>query len=130
MGITAMIMGWRERLTAGAELQLLGADGRQGIARELGVAEGLLAALAARGRQSAAELPRMMRALALDPEEVGRRRPRVLRDLEVTCSLCRHTARCRRDLDAGRALVSFGAICPNKQTLTALRNERVDTGAR
>jgi hypothetical protein len=122
MNVAGIIEAWLHRLAAAGELASLGAEAHGSVARDLGITEGTLVALAEKGPQD--QLPRMMRALALDPEQIRRRTPGILRDMEVVCSRCRRARQCRRNLDRGQAGRNFGAFCPNETTLTALREEK------
>ena len=125
MSIAGIIQGWLDRLSAAGEHAFLESEAPGTVARDLGITEGTLVALAAKRADGSAELPRMMRALALDPEQIRRRAPWIMRDMEVICSGCRGSRQCRRNLDRGQAGRNFGAFCPNEAMLTALREDRV-----
>src|SRR5829696_4723009 len=125
--LTDRIDGWRRQRAAFRELEEIGPDGRVALSRDIGVSADALSRLVARGLDSAAGLPRLMRALGLDPERVAKVGRAVARDMEVVCSECRSSSRCARDLDAGKAHLEYEAYCPNAETLTALLQE--DRGA-
>jgi hypothetical protein len=90
------------------------------IARDLSLSPVELATLVRRGADAPHELPKMMRALHLDPAAVQRVEPMVMRDLQRVCSLCEHKRQCARELAAGTAAEDYDAYCPNAGTLTAL----------
>jgi hypothetical protein len=121
--LTDRIDGWRRQRAAFRELEEIGPDGRDALSRDVGVSAGSLSRLVARGPDAAAGLPRLMRALGLDPERVANADRAVARDMEVVCSECRSSSRCARDLDAGKAHLEYEAYCPNAETLSALLQE-------
>jgi hypothetical protein len=125
MTIAAIIRDWSRRLAGAGELAALGPEGRGELAREFGMTEGRLVSLAVEGQQSATQLPRMMRALALDPDQIRRQAPAIFRDMEAVCSQCRGSRRCRRNLDRGQAGRNFGGLCPNEPTIAALRQQHI-----
>jgi hypothetical protein len=124
MGLATMIRQWHSNRARAHELDALGPDQREALARDIGVAEDVVLRLAARGAQAGTELPRLMQALALDPEGIRHERAALMRDMSVTCSECAVAARCRRDLDQGQASLTYRGYCPNAETLRELRGER------
>ena len=124
MGLAATIRQWGSNWTRADELDALGPDQREALARDIGVPEDVLIRLVARGPQAGAELPRLMQALSLDPEEIRHERAALMRDMSVTCSECAAVARCRRDLDRGQASLTYRGYCPNAETLRELQGER------
>jgi hypothetical protein len=75
----------------------------------------------AQGNPDAGDLlPRRMRALGLEPDELARTMPEVARDLERVCSHCASYGRCQRDLDHSSDGTGWKAYCPNAQTLEAI----------
>ena len=126
MGLAATIRQWRSNRAQAHELDALGADQREALARDIGVPEDVVARLVARGAQGGAELPRLMRALSLDPEGIRHEQAALMRDMSVTCLECAVVARCRRDLDCGQASLTYRGYCPNAETLHDLRGERPD----
>ena len=121
--LTDRIDGWRRQRAAFRELEEIGPDGRDALSRDVGVSAGSLSRLVARGPDSAAGLPRLMRALGLNPERVSNTDRAVARDMEVVCSECRSSSRCARDLRAGKAHLEYEAYCPNAEILSALLQE-------
>ncbi len=94
------------------------------LARDAGVSEQALRGLIAQGSQADAELPRLLRALSLDPQTIRRRHPEVLREMSIICSTCRTKRECRHHLEQGTAGQQFEHYCPNAQTMATLENER------
>jgi uncharacterized protein YjiS (DUF1127 family) len=124
MGLAATIRNWRSNRARAHELDALGPDQREALARDIGVSEDTVVRLVARSAQAGAELPRLMKALSLDPEGIRHERAALMRDMSVTCSECAVVARCRRDLDRGQTFLSYCGYCPNAETLRELRGER------
>jgi hypothetical protein len=123
MGLKDIYSGWQKRWAALRELDELGSDGREALARDIGVPQEALPRLMATRSRPAQELPRLMRVLSLRPDEVGRKHPAVMRDMLLACAGCAEARRCRRDLDGGPARVAFKRYCPNAETLEALSHE-------
>lgn len=127
--LTDRMEAWRRRRAAFRELEEIGAEGRNAVCRDVGVDAPALARLVARGPDSAAGLPRLMRTLGLDLERLARVDPALARDMKVACAECRSLARCGRDLEAGTARLSHKAYCPNAATLAALSAQIAEDGA-
>ena len=118
------ITRWRTSRRAGQELTSLDAGELAALGRDVGLSPDQLTRLMARG--AGEELPRLMRAVGLVPERVGRTHPDVMRDMSVVCSGCDVVKRCRRDLDRGWMPV-VQRYCPNAETIKALQAERCRT---
>ena len=103
------------------DLDACGEDAAR-MANELGVSKQELYALVAKGPQSADELPRMMRALGLNPAIIDQTLGEVMRDLQRHCAMCDHKGECRDDLAAGRAAAHYREYCANAATLDALKS--------
>jgi hypothetical protein len=118
MKVLEHIRHWRRRAADVAALDALGQGGREQMARDLAVSEGALQALATSDKTD--ELPRLLRALELDPQVVERRDPALMRDLATVCAGCSEGARCRRELAVGNAAESYAEYCPNGASLALL----------
>ena len=125
MGLAAAIRKWRSRWVQTYELGGLGRDQREALARDIGVSQDALEALVARGPGAAAELPRLMRALGLAPENTENIHSTVMRDMTVVCSGCKLKHRCQNDIDCGLAPVVL-RYCPNTSTIKALHRDRYE----
>ena len=123
MNLGNTVRQWQMRWAQVRELEALGREQREALARDIGIPPEMLPVLVARGPDAAAELPRLMQALSLDADEIRKIHAALMRDMSLTCSGCTAAVRCRDDLDAGRSPARFGAYCPNAETLTDLSGE-------
>ena len=98
------------------------------MAQDLNIPPAELRALAANDEHSADLLLKMLVALKIDPEEVTRHDPGVMRDLERLCVACGHKRQCRHEFAQGTAAANHGAFCPNSFTLDALFEEMAAGG--
>ena len=96
------------------------------IASELQVSPGELDTLVRRGPHAADELPKLLKALGIDPTGLARTEPLVLRDMERVCSLCHHKRECDRDLAAGTSADHYEGYCLNAPTIDALNRQAVE----
>ena len=96
------------------------------IASELQVSPGELDTLVRRGPHAADELPKLLKALGIDPTGLARTEPLVLRDMERVCSLCHHKRECDRDLAAGTSASHYEGYCLNAPTIDALNRQAVE----
>ena len=96
------------------------------IASELQVSPGELDTLVRRGPHAADELPKLLKALGIDPTGLARTEPLVLRDMERVCSLCHHKRECDRDLAAGTSADRYEGYCLNAPTIDALNRQAVE----
>lgn len=117
MTLASLIRQWQERRAVAREWEALEPGERQALARDVGVSEELLTSLAARGPEAAAELPRLMTALSLDPRAIGLERPALMRDMTLVCSECIEKARCRQELAREQASAAYTEYCLNAETL-------------
>lgn len=130
MGLGSKIREWQANWAQAHELDALDQDQREALARDIGVSADMLPVLVARGPDAAAELPRLMEALSLDPEGIRQIHAALMRDMSLTCSGCTTAVRCRDDLAHGRAPAHFTEYCPNAETLQELECERIVAAAR
>lgn len=121
MRVFDRISNWIAGARSRRELARLGARDVERLARDSGVSNAELVALARQGPDAGSLLPRRLAALGLDAEELARREPQVLRDLQRVCSLCESTGRCRRELNRDPDNPAWETYCPNVTTLRALR---------
>jgi hypothetical protein len=120
MGLAATIRQWHSKWLQAHELNALDTEQRQTLARDIGIPEDVLSNLAALGPKAGSELPRLMEALCLDVARIRRGQAALMKDMQVTCSQCPATARCRRHLDQGHARLLYSLYCPNADTLREL----------
>ena len=91
-----------------------------GIARDLKIAPGELAALTKKGPGAAVLLRRLLVALGVNADELERCDPAVMRDLQRLCITCGYKRQCELDLASGAITDNFRDYCPNAFTLDAL----------
>jgi hypothetical protein len=123
MGLATAIRHWHSSRIRASERDALGPDQREALARDIGLPADVLGRLLARGNEAGAELTRLMETLSLNPDRVRRMQAALMRDMSVTCSECAAVARCRRELEGGRAASVYTEYCPNAETLGELRAE-------
>ncbi len=120
MSLATTIRHWYSKWAQAHELDALGTEQRQALARDIGIPEDVLCDLAARGAGAGSELPRLMDALSLDVERIGHTQAALMQDMTITCSRCPAIDRCRRHLDQGHARLLHRLYCPNAETLREL----------
>jgi hypothetical protein len=102
------------------ELARCGPDEIARAARDLGVSPGELGRLASKGPHAADQLPKLLRALGVDPKKLSSGDPAMMRDLQRLCITCGQKGRCEHELAAGTAARNFRDFCPNAISLDAL----------
>jgi hypothetical protein len=123
MTLANMIERWQVSWAQGHELDDLGPEEREALARDVGLPAQMLPSLIARGPDAAAELPRLMEALSLDVDRVRQVHAALMRDMSIVCSGCTAAVRCRSDLNYGQAASRYAGYCPNAETLQELKGE-------
>ena len=77
--------------------------------------------LAGNGPHAANQLPKLLRALGVDPDELASIDLGTRRGLERICITCGHKTQCEHDLAAGTAAGgSYNDYCPNAKSLNAI----------
>jgi len=99
------------------------------IARDMGLSSGELLSITAKGPHAADELPRLLRALGVDPQKLGSKDPGTMRDLQRICITCGHKGRCQHDLARGTVASQYHNYCPNAIALDALFHENRRTSS-
>ena len=90
------------------------------IAGDLGISAGDLEELVRQGPHAADELPRLLKTLGIDENNLASAQPMLLRDMERVCALCGHKGQCDRDLVAGTSAEHYAEYCPNAPTIETL----------
>lgn len=90
------------------------------IASELRVSPTDLNELVRQGPHAADELPKLLKLLGIEEEDLAHTQPLVLRDMERVCALCAHKSQCDRDLDDGTLAEHYEGYCPNAPTIDVL----------
>jgi hypothetical protein len=65
-------------------------------------------------------IDKRLAALELDPEDIRKLSPLLLRDLERTCAMCADKGRCADDMAADPQAPGWESYCPNSGTLRSL----------
>lgn len=121
---------WRETGRARYELAGLGAAETERIAHDLGLTSSQLQNITMHGPESADLLYRRLAEVGLDPMEILRNEPGVLRDLERTCALCDGRRECAHDLEERPDDPKWKTYCPNRETVETLLAEFAAAGRR
>ena len=111
------------RRVALREMEALGCE-MPAIARDLGLTELQLRALALQEPGVPKHLKRMVAALQIT-DKFESADATLSRDMQSLCSLCKTKRRCGRELRGGTASQRFEEFCPNAHNLIALRGDRV-----
>jgi hypothetical protein len=119
-GIIQSVLGWLHKLAPAEEIDRLGKEEIDRIARDMGVNEYELRTLARTPAGATVLLNRRLATLHLDSEHTGRIQPAVLRDLQVHCAMCAAKKRCAGDLASGVLDSTWQDYCPNAHTLRDL----------
>ncbi len=119
--IANWVKKYRDAVGLRAELAHCGADEVAHIAHDLGMNSEEFVSLASKGPHAADQLPKLLRALGVDPVELASVDPGNLRALERICITCGHKDQCEHDLAAGNAAKhSYRDYCPNAKSINAL----------
>ena len=94
------------------------------LAADLGITEADVRDVVPRITDHGDLMDKMMRARGLDPAVVRRSFSALVRDMEVTCSRCRESRICRRELDSGTAAGYAHDFCANADEMDRLREIR------
>jgi len=118
--IANWVKKYRQAVGLRGELANCKADEVALIARDIGVSPEELVFIANKGRNAADELPKLLRALGVDPQKLASNEPATIRSLQRICISCGHKNQCQHDLAAGTAASHYRDYCPNAMSLDAL----------
>jgi hypothetical protein len=90
------------------------------LAQDVGMNGGDFLKIATQENGTAELLQRRLKALRLDEDEIRLLSPLLLRDLQVTCSLCAAKSQCSSDMDRSDRPQGWETYCPNAGTLATL----------
>ena len=93
----------------------------EALAEDCGLSSHQLLALVKAGPHAADEMPQVMRALNIDPDEVDFTMRKLFRDMQIACSGCQSKDQCRRDLTQKKIDKTFLSYRNNADSLNALR---------
>ncbi|MCM2292154.1 DUF6455 family protein [Allorhizobium sp. BGMRC 0089] len=91
------------------------------LAADCGITPDQLYDLAKAGPHAADEMPKMLRALNIDPVEVASRCHITFRDMQIACSCCPDKATCRKHLAEHTVHGHFLEFCPNAAQIIELK---------
>ncbi|HET8995177.1 MAG TPA: DUF6455 family protein [Acetobacteraceae bacterium] len=127
-GLLARAIEWIKAYNARQqELGRLSRDDIDMMASDLGMSAADLCDVLPRSADNTFLMDSMLLARGLDPDEVRRSLTPLLRDLELACTRCAATGRCKRELLAGTAAMHSHQFCPNADTIDDLLEERANT---
>lgn len=112
---------WLRAQISSREIDALDPATLRQLARDNGVTEVDFHDLAMRQDGNAELLRRQLAQAGIDPDQLARTHASVMRDMEIVCSSCLATRRCRRALDHQDAAQHTAQYCPNAHTIDALR---------
>lgn len=113
-------MATRDRWARMAELRDLPSDELERVASDFGVSTGELIEASGRPAGTQELLERRLAALGLDPEEIWKLSPMILRDLQRTCGCCPERQRCKDDMKLSPLAEGWESYCGNSGTLKTL----------
>ncbi|WP_114861287.1 hypothetical protein [Azospirillum brasilense] len=114
-----LLRGWRGVRSLNA-LQALAPHDRDRVLADAGLTD-LTAPAVLRAGHVGALLPAAMALHGVDGAMVEQDRPDLMNDLQRVCALCRGARTCRRLLAEGCTQPEHARLCPNADTLDALR---------
>jgi hypothetical protein len=118
--IAAWVKNYREAIGLRNEMANCTPEQVAAIARDMGLTSGELLSITAKGPHAADELPRLLRALGVNPDKLASQDPGTMRDLQRICVTCGHKGQCQHDLAQGTAASHYRDYCPNAISLDAL----------
>jgi hypothetical protein len=118
--IANWVTKYRQAAGIRRELAKCGPEEVAAIARDIGLSTKELEVIASKGPNAADELPKLLRALGVDPQKLPSDRNKTLRDLQRICITCSHKAQCKHELAAGTAANRYRDYCPNAISIDEL----------
>ena len=123
--IATWVRNYREAIGLRNEMANCTPEEVAAIARDMGLTSEELLSVTAKGPQAANELPRLLRALGVDPDKLASQDPGMMRGLQRICITCGHKGQCRHDLAKGTAASHYRDYCPNAISLDALFHDNL-----
>ena len=118
--IADWVTRYRQAIGLRRELANCGAEEVAAMARDIGLSAQELEFIASKGPNAAAELPKLLRALGVDPKQLPSNGRTTMRDLQRLCITCGHKAQCRHELAVGTAAEHYRDYCPNAVSIDEL----------
>ncbi len=120
-GMLTRVLDWiRAYAARQEELAHFSREDIAAMATDLGMTEADLRDVLPRGADNTLLMDSMMRARGLDPDDVRRSLSPLVRELELACTRCTATGRCRRELAAGTAAARCHTFCNNADAMDDL----------
>ena len=118
--LTHMFSDWLKHRQELNEMRQLNTSEFDRIASDLRVSPADLNELVRHGPHAADELPKLLKALGINQDDLARVEPLVLRDMERVCALCQQKRECDLDLAAGTSAEHYQGYCLNAATIEQL----------
>ena len=118
--IANWIQRYREAIGLRAELAICEPQHVAEIAKDIGLSSDQLRFAVEKGSRAADELPKLLRAIGVDPQRLSSTNPALMRSLESICITCDHKKQCQHNLSADTAAGHYQYYCPNAVSLKAL----------
>ena len=118
--LTHTFSEWLRHRRELSEMRHLNAAEFDRIASDLRLSPADLDELVRHGPHAADELPKLLRALGINQEDLARIEPMVLHDMERVCALCGHKRECDHDLAEGTSAEHYQEYCLNAPTIEEL----------
>lgn len=118
--LTHTFSDWLKHRQELSEIRQLDTSEFDRIASDLRVSPADLNELVQQGPHAADELPKLLKALGIDHDDLARVEPFVLHDMERVCALCQNKRECDRDLAAGTSAEHYRGYCLNAPTIEQL----------
>jgi hypothetical protein len=118
--IANWVTSYRQAVGLRRELAKCGPEEVAAMARDIGLSTQELEFIARKGPNAADELPKLLRALGVNPQKISSDRIGALRDLQRICTTCGHKAQCKHELAAGTAGKHYHGYCPNAVSIDEL----------
>ncbi len=118
--LTHTFSDWLKHRQQRSELRGLNTAEFDRVARDLRVSPADLDELVRQGPHAADELPKRVKALGIDEDDLKRIEPMVLHDMERVCVSCKYKHQCGRDLAAGTSPEHYREYCQNASTIGGL----------
>jgi len=115
--IANWVKKYRQALGLRDEFANCGPEEVAAIARDMGLSRQDLLLIANKGSHAADELPKLLRALGVDPQKLTTDNRANFRELQRICITCGHKNLCQHDLSAGTAASHYREYCPNAMSI-------------
>ena len=118
--LTQTFSDWLKHRRELSEMRQLNTAEFDRIASDLRVSPADLNELVRQGPHAADELPKLLKALGIEGDDLARIEPVMLHDMERVCALCGKKRECDRDLAAGTSAEHYQEYCLNAPAIEQL----------